>query len=416
MQNSLPIVIGLRYLRSKRSNAFISFVSVFALLGMALGVLALTIVLSVMNGFDRELKERILRAVPHGFIEPDQGLADAESMMALLHGSEHLAGLAPFVQTSGLLTFEGAARGVEIVGVDPAFEPAVSQLHNYMVAGSMHSLRAGQYRVLMGGLLARYLNVGVGDKVTLTLPEVNITPAGVFPRMRRFTVSGIYETNAQGDQYRILIHIADGQKLLRLGDKVQGLRVKTDDIYRAPQTLKALSGKLDPAQPVQLKDWSQTQGHLFEAVKMEKTVVGFLLGIIVAVAAFNIVTSLIMMIAEKRGDIAVLRTMGLSARGIVAIFMVQGLTLGIVGIIVGATLGIAGAFGISGLVAWLEQVLGLQMFDPAVYFVTQLPSEWRWQDSVVICAGAFVVSFLASAYPAYRASQIPPAEALRYNT
>ena len=412
MQNYLPIMIGLRYLRAKRSNAFISFVSLFAFLGMALGVFALIVVLSVMNGFDRELKDRILRAVPHGFIEPEGGFSDPEALMSRFHGISGLRGLAPFVQTNGLLTYGGNARGVEILGVDPVFEPAVSEIHRYMSQGQMSSLKEGEYQLLMGGLLARFLGVSVGDKVTITLPEVMITPAGVFPRSRAFTVSGIFDTGAQGDQTMVLMHIGDSQKLLRLGHKSHGLKVKTEDIYTAPQVLSRLAQQLKGAK---VTDWSATQGHLFQAVKMEKTVVGFLLGIIIAVAAFNIVTSLIMMIAEKRSDIAVLRTMGLSSGDVVAIFMTQGLTLGVVGIIMGASFGIVGALYIPDAVAWLEQLFGLQVFDPSVYFVTELPSQWRLYDSVVVCAGALVVSLLASAYPAYRASQIAPAEALRYS-
>ncbi|MDZ7923861.1 MAG: FtsX-like permease family protein, partial [Marinagarivorans sp.] len=232
-------------------------------------------------------------------------------------------------------------------------------------------------------------------------------------RSRRFTVTGIFETGAQSDQGLAVIHINDGQKLLRLGSNSQGLRVQTDDIYTAPLVLKNAAKALGAG--VQVRDWSSTQGHLFQAVKMEKTVVGFLLGIVIAVAAFNIITSLVMMIAEKRSDIAVLRTMGLSSRGVMAIFMVQGMTLGAVGVVIGALLGIAGALYIPALVAWLEKLSGVQMFDASVYFVTELPSEWHWQDSAVVCSGALLISIFASAYPAWRASQIAPVEALRYN-
>lgn len=412
MQNYLPVMIGLRYLRAKRSNAFISFVSLFAFLGMALGVFALIVVLSVMNGFDRELKERILRTVPHGFIEPKGGLSDPEALMDRLHGSVGVQGLAPFVKTNGLLTFAGNARGVEILGIDPLYEPAVSDVHDFMRQGQMSYLKAGEYNILMGGLLARFLGVGVGDTVTITLPEVMITPAGVFPRSRAFNIAGIFDTGAQGDQTLVLMHLSDSQKLLRLGNKSHGLKVKTDDIYNAPHVLSRLAQYIPEAK---ITDWSTTQGHLFQAVKMEKTVVGFLLGIIIAVAAFNIVTSLVMMIAEKRSDIAVLRTMGLSSGDVVAIFMTQGLTLGVVGIAIGASFGILGALYIPDLVAWLEQLFGLRVFDPSVYFVTELPSQWRPYDSVFVCAGALIVSVIASIYPAYRASQIAPAEALRYN-
>lgn len=414
MQNYLPLTIGLRYLKSKRSNAFISFVSVFALLGMALGVFALIVVLSVMNGFDRELKERILRTVAHGHINVDTDSRSAESLMAELHGQPGVVGSAPFVKTNGLLTYAGSARGVEILGVDPVFEPAVSSVHAYMSQGTLSALKPGQYQVLMGGLLARFMGVGVGDTVTLTLPEIAMTPAGAFPRARSFTVAGLYDTGAQSDQTGVLIHIRDAQKLLRLGQGVHGLRLKTADIYQAPAILENLTSIL-PAEAT-IADWSSSQGHLFQAVKMEKTVVGFLLGIIIAVAAFNIVTSLIMMIAEKRSDIAVLRTMGMRARQIVALFLVQGVTLGVVGILAGVALGVAGALTISEIVAWFEQVLGLQVFDPTVYFVTRLPSELRSGDVLRVVLGAGVITFIASAYPAWRASQIAPAEALRYNT
>lgn len=413
MQNFLPLFIGLRYLKSKRSNAFISFVSVFALLGMALGVFALIVVLSVMNGFDRELKERILRTVAHGQVTMANGMRDEESVMAALHGQRGIEGAAPFVSTNGLLTFAGSARGVEILGVDPIFEPSVSSVHAFMSQGVMSDLKPGQYRVLMGGLLARFLGVSVGDSITLTLPEIAMTPAGAFPRARSFTVVGLYDTGAQSDQTSVLIHIRDAQKLLRLGQSVHGLRIKTSDIYQAPQWLQQIQPLL-PKEAV-VTDWSASQGHLFQAVKMEKTVVGFLLGIIIAVAAFNIVTSLIMMIAEKRSDIAVLRTMGMKASHIVALFLVQGLTLGFVGIILGIVFGVAGALSISEVVAWCEQLLGLQVFDPSVYFVTQLPSDLRSGDVVSVVLGASMITLCASAYPAWRASQIAPAEALRYN-
>ena len=413
MQNYLPLTIGLRYLKSKRSNAFISFVSVFALLGMALGVFALIVVLSVMNGFDRELKERILRTVAHGHITVEGGLSDPEPLMAALHGQNGIEGSAPFVEASGLLTFAGSARGIEILGVDPVFEPAVSSVHAYMSQGTLSALKPGQYNVLMGGLLARFMGVGVGDTVTITLPEIAITPAGAFPRARSFKVVGLFDTGAQSDQTGVLIHIRDAQKLLRLGTDVHGLRVKTADIYLAPNYLKGI----EPLLPENTKvaDWSATQGHLFQAVKMEKTVVGFLLGIIIAVAAFNIVTSLIMMIAEKRSDIAVLRTMGMKASQIVALFLVQGITLGLVGIVAGIVLGVIGALSISELVAWFEQVLGFQVFDPSVYFVTRLPSDLRLADTLWVALGASFITLIASAYPAWRASQVAPAEALRYN-
>jgi lipoprotein-releasing system permease protein len=417
MQKILPLLIGFRYLRAKRDNAFIAFINVFALIGMALGVMALIIVLSVMNGFDRELKERILRTVSHGYLKPEGGLSDANALIARLQqtlpADAGIVGLAPFVESKALLTASGQARGAQLLGVDPIHELDVSDVADAMLEGALSSLQAGQYRVLMGSLLADILGVSVGDSLVVTLPYVMMTPAGPFARSRRFYVAGLFETGSQSDQSLVLMHIDDAKALLRTGGKSQGLRVKTRDLYEAPRLLKQLATRVDG--PVEVLDWSQTQGHLFQAVKMEKTVVGFLLGIIIAVAAFNIVTSLIMMIAEKRSDIAVLRTLGMRARGIVAIFVVQGLVLGWLGIALGSALGIAAALSISHWVAWVEQAFGWQVFDPTVYFVTALPSVLQWRDIVWVSGGAAVVSLLATAYPAYRASQIQPAEALRYS-
>ncbi len=409
----LPLFVGLRYTWAKRQNTFISFVSLFAFMGMALGVFALIVVLSVMNGFDRELKQRLLRVVPHGFINTDKQVQDWQALARSIEGVDGLLGAAPYVSGHGMVTFGGGVHGVQIQGVDPGPEKSVSIVHQYMLVGDMNQLLPGQYNIVLGSLLARYLGVTIGDKVSITLPLVSITPAGVFPRSKRFTVSGVFEVEAQVDQVLVLMHVVDAQKMFRKKSGVDGLRVKFDDIYRAPegvQDIRALLGS-----EFEAKDWSETQGSLFKAVKMEKTVVGILLAIIIAVAAFNIVTSLIMMISEKRSDIAVLRTMGMSALGVVLIFMVQGTLIGVVGIFIGAILGVLVAQNLGAMVGWAENILGVQIFDPSVYFVTSIPSELLMSDIVVVCTGALIISFLATCYPAYRASQVAPAEALRYN-
>jgi len=409
----LPFYIGLRYTWAKRRNTFISFVSLFAFIGMALGVFALIVVLSVMNGFDRELKDRILRVIPHGFIQTEEPLKDWRSVADRVLSRADVVGAAPFVAGHGLLTYDGSVHGLEIQGIDPEAEQSVSVVHQHMLVGDLDDLRPGEYHIVLGSLLARYMGVTLGDKVQVTLPDVSVTPAGIFPRTKRFTVVGVFEVGAQLDQSLALLHFEDAQKLLRRQGGVDGLRLRFADIYSAPRKLSEIEKDLGPEYIT--KDWSETQGNLFQAIQMEKAVVGLMLGIVIAVAAFNIITSLIMMITEKRADIAVLRTMGLSAAGVVGIFMVQGTVIGIVGIVIGAVLGILVALNLATMVTAVEEFLGAQIFDPTVYFVTTMPSQLMLSDVIWVCSGAALISFLVTCYPAWRASQIAPAEALRYN-
>ncbi len=412
MLNALTIHIGLRYTRAKRRNHFISFVSLFALFGMALGVFALILVLSVMNGFDHELKQRILRVVPHGFLTTQAPLTDWHALATRIEGAPGLRGSAPFVGGKGLISLSNGIRGVELQGILPDRESQVSVVDQHMVAGDLNGLQPGHYGIVVGAMLARSLGATTGDKLTVTLPEVSVTPAGVFSRTKRFTVVGVFEVGAQVDQTLALIHLEDARTLFRRGSAIDGLRLKFDDIYAAPQQLDTLVSRLGEGYTG--VNWSETQGSLFQAVKMEKTVVSVMLSIIVAVAAFNIITCLVMMVAEKRTDIAVLRTMGMEAGDIVSIFMVQGTALGVAGILLGAALGIPAAMHLSTFIAWLERTIGLQVFDPSVYFVSYIPSRFQWNDTFWICGIALVITFLATLYPSYRAARIAPAEALRY--
>lgn len=411
MFNSLPLYIGLRYLRAKRRNQFISFVSSFSLLGMAFGVMALVAVLAVMNGFDRELKQRILSVTPHILL---QSKSDAHwrELIEQAQSVDGVVSAAPYIHSSALINYHRGMQGVEVQGIQPDLERHVSVVDKHMQMGELSSLQPGEYNVVIGRLLARNLGVMPGDKLLLTMPQVQVTPAGLFPRVKRFTVSGVFEVGAQMDQNLVLIHMRDAQKLLRLKGEAQGLRIKTNDIYSAgaiAQNLKAVLGK-----GVTASDWSQTQGSLFQAVKMEKIVIGVLLMIVVFVAAFNIISSLVLMVADKRSDIAVLRTMGMSAAQVMAVFMVQGLSVGLLGIAIGALLGCVLAVNIGDIVAWFEALTGSYIFDPSIYFISQLPSDLQWGDVVVICTTAIALSFLATLYPAWRATQIEPAEALRY--
>lgn len=411
MLKNVPLFIGLRYMRAKRRNQFISFISAFSLLGMTLGVMALIIVLSVMNGLDREIKNRILSVVPHGFIEQEQGLDDWQTLAGQIGQTKGILGAAPFVSGQVMVSFDGAMDGVELQGVLPSEESKVSIIEEKMIAGHLDYLQPGEYGIVLGRVLASRLMLTTGDKLVLTSADINITPLGAFARSRSFTLVGIFEAGAQVDANLALIHLQDAQKFLRKS-KPQGLKIKTDNMFTAARTLAKAKEKLST--DFQVKDWSQTQGSLFKAVKMEKIVVTALLMIIVAVAAFNIVSSLVLMVADKRSDIAVLRTLGLTARQVMMIFIVQGTAVGLTGIIIGAGLGSLIAVGLSDLVSFIEYSLDWQLFDPDVFYVAQLPSVLLWQDLLLVCSIAFVLSFFATLYPAYNASQIQPAEALRY--
>jgi lipoprotein-releasing system permease protein len=411
MLKIVPLFIGLRYTRAKRRNQFISFISAFSLLGMTLGVMALIIVLSVMNGLEREMKNRILSVIPHGFIEQQGGVENWRSLAAEVSQQKDVLGVAPYIQSQVMVSFDGAMDGVELQGILPSEESGVSIIQDRMITGSLDHLQSGEYGIVLGKILASRLMLTTGDKVVLTSSDINITPLGIFTRSRAFTLVGIFEAGAQIDANLALIHIDDAQKFLRK-TRPQGLKIKTEDMFSSAQTLTRIQKHLGGE--YQIKDWSQTQGSLFSAVKMEKIVVTALLMIIVAVAAFNIVSSLVLMVADKRSDIAVLRTLGMSARQVMMIFIVQGTAVGFSGIVLGAGLGSLIAFGLSDIMSFIENMLGWQFFDPDIFYIAQLPSVLLWQDLALVCSVAFVLSFLATLYPAYSAAQIQPAEALRY--
>lgn len=410
--------IGLRYTRAKRRNQFISFVSGFSFFGMALGTLSLIVVMSVMNGFDAEIKHRLLKVVPHGLFEAEQPMSQWRELQQQLELHDDVVASEPYVSGFGMVSYERSLHGVALQGLLPGKTLAATLTPN-MLVGSLEQLQAGQYNVVMGRLLARALGVAIGDKISLTLPQLNVTPAGIFPLMKRFTLVGVFEVGAQVDQNLLLIHLEDAQKLLRLGSGVSGVSIKTTDMYKATTVVASLnqqlkSGDDDLFAEVVGKDWSQTQGSLFTAVKMEKTVVSLLLMVVIAVAAFNIISSLVLMVADKRTDIAVLRTLGFTRYQVMNVFVVQGFSVGATGIAIGAVLGVLLASYIGGLVALWESLTGILLFDPNVYFISQLPAVVQWPDVLLVVTIGLLLSFLSTLYPAYRASRIEPAEALRY--
>lgn len=413
MYQPLSVFIGLRYTRAKRRNQFISFVSLISLLGMILGVVALIVVLSVMNGFEAELRTRVLAVIPHGYIAgPDQRLADWRKSAEQLTQSARVIGVAPYIDGNVMLSRPGILRGAKLNAIDPEYEHSVSSIGSSMKQGQLADLRAGSYNIIIGEILARYLGVYPGDEISIVLPRVTVTPVGVFPRVKRFTVTGVFQVGAELDSNTVFIHLVDGQKLFQYGHAVKGLRVQFDDLMNAGSYLPGLITAMPEGSKA--TSWSETQGSLFKAVKMEKTMVSLLLLIIVAIAAFNIVSILTMMVADKRSDIAVLRTMGASPRTILFVFMIQGVVVGLLGIATGLAIGVPVALNVGDVVAWLESLLGSQVFNPDVYFISRIPSVLKWSDVLLVASSGFGLSLLATIYPSLRASKVQPAEALSY--
>ncbi|QEL10952.1 lipoprotein-releasing ABC transporter permease subunit [Kushneria phosphatilytica] len=412
MLDRLPFLIGLRYTRAKRRNHFISFISLTSMLGLTLGVAVLILVLSVMNGFDHELRSRVLGMVPHSRIEAVDGVKDWHSLADRLKQHPHVVGAAPYIQQQGMFSSGGSTAGAMVEGIDPAAEKRVSIIGNHMTAGHLDSLKPGSWGVVMGDLLARNLGVGVGDKVTLLVPEASVTPGGVFPRLKRFTVTGIFSVGAQVDSNLAYTSLKDMKALARQSGQAQGIRLKFDDLFKAHAITRDIINDLPPG--YRGVDWTYTQGNLFQAIQMEKHLIGLLLMVIVAVAAFNIVSTLVMVVTDKHADIAILRTLGATPRTIMGIFIVQGLTIGIIGILLGLGIGVALALSISDIFEWIEAVFNVQFLNPNVYFISYLPSRLQWSDIAVIVGVAFALSFISTLYPAWRAARVQPAEVLRY--
>ncbi len=410
MFKPISLYIGLRYTRARRSNHFISFIALVSMIGLTLGVAVLITVLSVMNGFDRELKNRVLGMVPQATVSSNQILTDWPELAKKVEQHEHVVGAAPFTQLQGMLTAQGQVSGIMVTGIEPEYEKKVSIIQNHMVAGRLEDLKKGEFGIVLGKQMTDALGLGVGDNITLVLPEATPSPAGVVPRFKRFKIVGIFSIGAEVDSMMGYIALYDASTLLRLPDGAQGVRMKLDDIFAAPTVANEIVSDL-PSN-FYASDWTYTHGNLFSAIQMEKAMVSLLLFLIVLVAAFNIVSSLVMVVTDKKADIAILRTLGASPSTITKIFMVQGTVIGVIGTVAGAVLGVVFATSISGLIGWLNTTLGLNLFD--AYFINYLPSYLRWQDVAVIVSLSLLLSFLATIYPALRASKIQPAEALRY--
>jgi lipoprotein-releasing system permease protein len=414
MYKPLIFYIGLRYTRAKRRTQFISFVTLASILGIALSVTALITVLSVMNGFVDKISERMLSMTSHATITGLYGqLEDWKVLEQQLISFPHVQGAAPFVSGQVMINADRRVNGTMISGVLPEYETRVSEIADKMKAGNLTDLISGEYGIILGLEQANHLGVTMGDKVTVISPQVNSTPAGVVPRMRRFTVVGIFQVGMyEYDRNMALIHIDDAAKLFRMDNSVSALRIKMDNLLNAPEITRELAKTF--ANKYVVSDWTMAHDNFFQAIKMEKKVMSIILLLMVAVSAFNIVSTLIMVVTDKRGDIAILKTQGLTSASVMGIFMVLGTVIGLFGTILGVICGVLLAINAPDLVSSIENLFHVKFLNAQIYYISELPSKLMWTDVVATASMAFLLSLLATIYPAWQAAKVNPAEVLRY--
>ena len=412
MFKPIPVAIGLRYLRAKRRNGFISFISLASILGIALGVAALITTLAVMSGFQREIRDRMLQMAAHATISADGApMRNWRQAVAEAYRDPRVAGAAPYVEAEALIT--GPQRQPAIVrGVIPAEEGKVSVLARKMTRGRLDQLAPGSFNIVLGSELAVWLGVGVGDKVIVTT-DFQATPMGAVPQLKRFKVSGIFEAGYQEyDKGLAVANMQDMQRLMRMGDAATGVRLRLHDMDQSFAVARDLALRLKG--PYRVTDWQQDNANMFRALKLEKTMMAILLSLIIAMGAFNLVSSQVMLVTDKQADIAILRTLGLTPGGVMKVFMVQGTLIGVMGTVLGVVGGIALTLNLEHILRLIERVLGVQLMPEDVYYITGLPTQLEASDVTIIAIVALVMAFLATLYPAWSASRTAPAEALRY--
>lgn len=406
--------IGSRYVRSRSSNGFVSLISAISMLGITVAVAVLILVLSVVNGFERELQDRLLAMTAHASIEDAGGrLQDWRSWVEKAEEHVEVAAAAPFVTGQGLLVLRDRLSGVQFSGIDPQLESRVSSVDDAVISGDLASLQAGSFNIVLGVELADELRASIGDKVTMTLAEGLVTPAGVVPRTKRFTVSGIYRIGMYEFDRRVaFVNIEDSQRLFRLAEDISGIRLSVTDIYRASQVVRAVA--LDAGGGVMVSDWTRRNVNFFRSIQITKSILFVILLMVVAVAAFNIVSTLVMVVKDKQSDIAILRTVGATPAHILRIFVTQGSIIGVLGTLGGVILGVLLSLNLESIVGFMEATFGIKFLAADVYFISDLPSDLRIADVVKISAIALVLALLSTLYPAWRGARTSPAEALRY--
>jgi lipoprotein-releasing system permease protein len=414
MYRPYELYIGLRYTHAKRRTHFISFISMISMLGIALGVTALITVLSVMNGFEKELRDRILGMASHATVTTFGGqMGDWQAVVASVESNPEVIAAAPYIRGETMLSHGNRVSGALLRGILPEEEARVSDVVANVKVGGIDSLASGAFNIILGSELAIALGVGVGDAITVVAPQAIVGPTGIMPRLRRFTVSGLFEVGMfEYDRGVALVHMNDAARLFRMDEDVTGVRLKLADLFAAPRVARELGGQL--AGDYRVEDWTRQHANFFRAVKTEKRVMFIILTLIVAVAAFNIVSTLVMVVTDKQSDIAILRTLGAAPRSILQVFMIQGTVIGVFGTLLGVGGGVALALNVETLVPAIESLFHVQFLAPDVYYISDLPSELHWRDVGVMAGVAMTLSLLATIYPAWRAARTQPAEALRY--
>ena len=415
MKSNLSFYIGMRYALSKRKEGFLSFISGFSFFAMAIGVMTLIVVLSVMNGFDREIKNRLLNVIPHITLTDPNGLTTEQInhlSSKLREVNPQIRSISPYVENHAMLAADNRQQAVVIRGISHLWSSA-DLLRDKMLMGAVDDLQPRQFGILLGSQLMRQLGLSIGDQVELILPTLSVTPVGAFPRLKRMTVLGVFEVGAQVDSTTAYIHELDARLLMRYQDTYPGIQLQLNDPFDADKVINQVAAILPNT--LDRQSWTAEMSTLFQAMRMEKTVVGLLLSVIIAVAAFNIIACLVLMVADKRKDIAVLRTLGARSDQIVKLFIIQGSAIGILGAFFGLIVGCLVALFIGDIIAFVESITGQSLFDPSIYMISVLPSKLLLNDVLMVVFGASLTSLLATIYPAWRAGQILPAEALRYD-
>jgi lipoprotein-releasing system permease protein len=408
------LFVGLRYTRAKRRNHFISFISLVSMLGIALGIAALVTVMSVMNGFEREIRSRILGVAAHvQVLAVDGALADWPGVMAEARRNPQVSAAAPFVAAQGLLSSGAQVRGVFVRGIVPEMEDQVADLGAHMRSGRLADLQPGEFSIMLGADLARALRVQRGDRVTLVAPQGQVTPAGLVPRLKQFRVAGIFSVgHYEYDSGLALVRMEDAQALYRMGEAASGVRLKLANLYEAPRVAREIAKSVGT--DAYVTDWTQQNANYFRAIQIEKRMMFIILTLIIAVAAFNLVSTLVMVVTDKHPDIAILRTLGASPASIMKVFMVQGTLIGVIGTALGVVLGVVLSLNIDVVVPAVERAFDFQILSREVYYISELPSQLVWRDVWTVAAVALGLAFAATIYPSWRAARVNPAEALRY--